>query len=101
MIPNTFEYLSPQTLDEAISLLQQHGDEAKILSGGHSLIPMMKLRFATPEVLIDINNIPGLDFIKEEDGLLKIGALTREVALASKPTVPRTASLLKSPCRSR
>ena len=81
MIPNAFEYLTPQTLDEAISLLQQHGDEAKILSGGHSLIPMMKLRFATPEVLIDINNIPGLDYIKEEDGFLKIGALTREVAL--------------------
>ena len=62
-------------------MLQQYGDEAKILSGGHSLIPMMKLRFATPEYLIDINEIPGLDYIKEEDGLLKIGALTREVAL--------------------
>jgi len=81
MIPNSFEYLTPQTLPEAISMLQQYGDEAKILSGGHSLIPMMKLRFATPEYLIDINEIPGLDYIKEEDGFLKIGALTREVAL--------------------
>ena len=62
-------------------MLQQYGEEAKILSGGHSLIPMMKLRFATPEYLIDINNLPGLDYIKEEDGFLKIGALTREVAL--------------------
>ena len=81
MIPNKFEYLSPTTLEEAISMLQQYGEEAKILSGGHSLIPMMKLRFATPEYLIDINNLPGLDYIKEEDNFLKIGALTREVAL--------------------
>ncbi len=81
MIPNSFEYYRPETLQEAISLLEQHGDEAKILSGGHSLIPMMKLRFATPEHLIDINGIPGLDYIREEDGYLKIGALTREVAL--------------------
>ena len=62
-------------------MLQRYGEEAKILSGGHSLIPMMKLRFATPEYLIDINDLPGLDYIKEEDGYLKIGALTREVAL--------------------
>jgi len=81
MIPNKFEYLTPKTLDEAISMLQQYGEEAKILSGGHSLIPMMKLRFATPEYLIDINDLPGLDYIKEEDDYLKIGALTREVAL--------------------
>lgn len=81
MIPNKFEYLSPKTIEEALSMLQQYGEEAKILSGGHSLIPMMKLRFATPEYLIDINEIPGLDYIKEENGFLKIGALTREVAL--------------------
>lgn len=81
MIPSKFEYLTPKSLEEAISMLQQYGDEAKILSGGHSLIPMMKLRFATPEYLIDINDIPDLDYIKEEDGFLKIGALTREVAL--------------------
>ncbi len=81
MIPNKFEYLTPKSLEEAISMLQQYGEEAKILSGGHSLIPMMKLRFATPEYLIDINDIPDLDYIKEEEGYLKIGALTREVAL--------------------
>lgn len=81
MIPNKFEYLTPRSLEEAISMLQRYGEEAKILSGGHSLIPMMKLRFATPEYLIDINDLPGLDYIKEEDGYLKIGALTREVAL--------------------
>lgn len=81
MIPNAFEYDAPATLEEAIGLLQQYGDEAKILSGGHSLIPMMKLRFASPERLIDINGIPGLSYIREEGGFLKIGALTREADL--------------------
>jgi carbon-monoxide dehydrogenase medium subunit len=78
MIPQSFQYESPGTIAEAISLLHKYGDEAKILSGGHSLIPMMKLRFATPEYLIDINNIPGLSHIREENGVVKIGALTRE-----------------------
>jgi aerobic carbon-monoxide dehydrogenase medium subunit len=81
MIAQQFDYVAPSTLAEAISLLQTHGDEAKILSGGHSLIPMMKLRFASPEILIDINNIPGLAHINEEAGVVKIGALTREVEL--------------------
>ena len=81
MIPAPFEYEAPSTLDEALALLEQHGDEAKILAGGHSLLPMMKLRFAEPEYLIDINNIPGLAYIKEESGYLKIGALTREADL--------------------
>jgi aerobic carbon-monoxide dehydrogenase medium subunit len=78
MIAQPFQYESPRTIKEAIALLQKYGDEAKILSGGHSLIPMMKLRFATPEYLIDINRIPGLSYIREEGGILKIGALTRE-----------------------
>jgi carbon-monoxide dehydrogenase medium subunit len=78
MIAQSFQYESPGTLQEAISLLQKHGDEAKILSGGHSLIPMMKLRLATPDVLIDINNIPDLSHIRDENGVVKIGGLTRE-----------------------
>ena len=81
MIPASFDYSAPATLDEAIRLLHEIGDEAKILAGGHSLIPMMKLRFASPEHLIDINNIPGLSYVKEEDGYLKIGAMTRETEL--------------------
>jgi aerobic carbon-monoxide dehydrogenase medium subunit len=78
MIAQSFQYESPGTIREAIELLQKYGDEAKILSGGHSLIPMMKLRFASPEWIIDINKIPGLSYIREEGGMLKIGALTRE-----------------------
>ena len=81
MIPASFEYSRPSTLEEALALLQEHGDEAKILAGGHSLIPMMKLRLAEPEHLIDINGIPGLDYIREEDGYLKLGAMTRESEL--------------------
>ncbi len=81
MIPPAFEYLRPQTIPEAIAFLQQYGDEAKILSGGQSLIPMMKFRLARPGYLIDINRIPGLSYIKEEDGYLKIGGLTREADL--------------------
>lgn len=81
MIAEDFKYDAPVSLADAIALLHQYGDDAKILAGGHSLIPMMKLRFAAPTHLIDINNIPGLSYIKEEDGFLKIGAMTREVDL--------------------
>jgi carbon-monoxide dehydrogenase medium subunit len=81
MIAEDFKYDAPASLADAIALLHQYGDDAKILAGGHSLIPMMKLRFAAPTHLIDINNIPGLSYIKEEDGFLKIGAMTREVDL--------------------
>ncbi|MDW3192388.1 MAG: xanthine dehydrogenase family protein subunit M [Cytophagales bacterium] len=78
MIPSSFSYTAPSTLDEALKVLNELGDEAKILAGGHSLIPMMKLRFAEPEHLVDLNNIPGLSYINIEDGTLNIGAMTRE-----------------------
>ena len=81
MIAEDFKYDAPVSLADAFALLHQYGDDAKILAGGHSLIPMMKLRFAAPTHLIDINNIPGLSYIKEEGGFLKIGAMTREVDL--------------------
>src|ERR1700739_2039491 len=87
MIPPSFEYLRPKTLPEAIQMLQQHGDAAKILSGGQSLIPMMKLRLARPAILIDINRIAGFSYIKEERGDLKIGVLTREAELEVSPLV--------------
>jgi carbon-monoxide dehydrogenase medium subunit len=87
MIPRSFEYYSPRTLDEAIALLQKLGPEAKLLSGGQSLIPMMKLRLVAPEYIVDINRIPGLDYISESDGHLKIGALAREHQLESSEAV--------------
>lgn len=87
MIPPSFEYLRPNTIPEAISLLQQYGQEAKILSGGQSLIPMMKLRLARPSYLVDINRIEGLSYVKEEGGFLKIGGLTRESELEASPII--------------
>lgn len=87
MIPPSFEYLRPNTIPEAISLLQQYGQEAKILSGGQSLIPMMKLRLARPSYLVDINRIKGLSYVKEEGGFLKIGGLTRESELEASPII--------------
>ena len=87
MIPPVFEYFQPRTIPEAIAFLQQYGDEAKILSGGQSLIPMMKLRIARPGYLIDINRIAGLSYIKEDSGYLKIGGLTREAELETSPLI--------------
>ncbi len=79
MYPPKFEYFAPETLDEALSILEQHGDEAKVLAGGQSLIPLMKLRFAAPSVLVDINRIDGLDTLSA-NGELRIGALVRHKA---------------------
>lgn len=81
MIPSQFAYFAPTTMHEALTLLCTYGSEAKLLSGGQSLVPLMKLRLATPAYLIDINRIPGLDSLHERNGFLCIGALTREADL--------------------
>jgi aerobic carbon-monoxide dehydrogenase medium subunit len=104
MIPPSFEYCRPETVSEAIALLHQHGDGAKILSGGQSLIPMMKIRLARPEYIIDINRLADLQYIKEEGGFLKIGGLTREADLEASslirskyPVILDTAALIADP----
>jgi len=104
MIPPPFEYLNPNSLSEAISLLQKHGDQAKILAGGHSLIPAMKLRFAMPEYLIDIGEIDSLNYIREDNGELRIGAMTRESSLEDSdlirnkfPLILDTAKMIADP----
>jgi aerobic carbon-monoxide dehydrogenase medium subunit len=94
MIPQSFEYCRPQTLAEAVALLEQHGDAAKILSGGQSLIPMMKLRLARPEYLIDINQIADLRYIKEESEFLKIGGLTREADIEASDLIRSKYSII-------
>ncbi len=81
MIPSTFEYYAPTTLAEAFSLLRKHNGDVKVLAGGHSLLPMMKLRMIEPQVLVDINGIPDLSGIEESGGFLKIGGLTRHAEL--------------------
>ncbi len=81
MIPAAFDYHAPNTLKEAVALLSQHKDSAKVLSGGQSLLPLLKLRLGQAGHLVDIGRIPGLEYIKEEGGMLKIGGRTRESAL--------------------
>lgn len=81
MIPPNFDYVAPQTLDEAIRFLEKQGEDAKVLAGGHSLIPLMRFRFASPKYLVDINRIPNLEYIRESDGRLHIGSLTRYVGV--------------------
>lgn len=94
MIPASFEYEAPTTLDEAIRLLQQHGDNAKLLAGGHSLIPLMKLRLAQPGVLIDLGRIPGLAYIQERDGSIAIGALSTHHMLETSDLLRRELPLV-------
>ena len=99
MIPGEFDYFSPTTLNEAIALLSEHGDDAKILAGGQSLIPAMRFRLAAPEVLIDINRVEGLSYIKEVNGHLAIGAMTRESEVDESALVQENYALLADTAR--
>ena len=98
MIPASFDYACPKTVAEAVSLLGQN-PEAKILAGGHSLIPMMRFRLATPAMLVDINQLEGLSYIKEEGDWLEIGAMTRESELDRSELVRKSYSLLADTTR--
>ena len=98
MIPTQFDYIAPATLDEAIQLLADNADDAKLLAGGHSLIPAMKLRLAQPAMLIDIGRIKDLAYIREEGGQILVGAMTTHYQLESSerlkeicPLLPETA----------
>src|SRR5271170_3447032 len=82
MYPSRFRYEAPHSLGEALSLLQDGGEDAKVLAGGQSLVPLMKLRFASPELIVDINNLPDLDYHRQDaDGTIRIGALCRHAYL--------------------
>ena len=95
MTPAAFCYHAPASLEEALALLHEHGEEAKILAGGHSLLPAMKLRLAAPRQLIDLRRLRGeLDFVREVDGAVVIGALTTHEKLASSDTVRRLTPVL-------
>jgi len=91
MIPANFEYHVPKSLEEALRLLERHGGEAKVLAGGHSLLPLMKLRLAAPRYVVDIGHLRALDYIREENGRIAIGALTTHAAI-------ETSDLLKAKC---
>jgi aerobic carbon-monoxide dehydrogenase medium subunit len=94
VIAQNFEYIVPTSLGDAVNLLQKHAGRAKIVAGGHSLIPMMKLRLATPEFLIDIGRIPELSYVKEDSGKIKIGALTTHYVLETSDLIRRKLSAL-------
>ena len=104
MIPAHFDYVRANSLDEAIALLVQHGDDAKLLAGGHSLLPLMKLRLAQPAVLVDIGPLRSLSYVKDEGDYVAVGALTRHhdiatspVALASAPVLAHVAGQIGDP----
>ena len=85
MIPAEFDYTAPETLEDAIKALSDGGEDAKLLAGGHSLLPLMKLRLATPSLLVDLRKVPGLHGIQREDGSWRIGALTPHAELEHTP----------------
>ena len=99
MIPAAFEYHRPSTLPDAVALLGRLGDDAKVLAGGQSLIPLMKLRLVSPRHVVDINRISGLGSIIERDGALVIGALVRESELEASDLVRRRFPILADACR--
>src|SRR5689334_9221040 len=85
MIPAEFDYAAPESLQEAIAALVDGGEDAKLLAGGHSLLPLMKLRLATPTLLVDLRKVPGLGGVERQDGTWRIGALTPHAALERSP----------------
>jgi len=105
MYPSRFRYEAPRTIDEAIALLRDGGGEAKVLAGGQSLVPLMKLRFAAPELIVDINNLPGLGHhVVDPDGTIRVGALCRHADLersallpGRQPTMAAAAPLIADP----
>ena len=94
MIPGKFSYHAPASVPEAIALLGEYGADAKVLAGGQSLIPLMRFRLAQPSHLVDINRIDGLSYIREDDGALRIGALTHEADLEADPIIAQRYPLL-------
>jgi len=94
LIPGSFEYHRPQTVDEAIALLSQHGDESRVIAGGHSLIPMMKVRLAVPSHLIDLQGIQSLRGISADGGSVRIGAMTTQHEVIQSELLQETVPIL-------
>jgi aerobic carbon-monoxide dehydrogenase medium subunit len=100
VIPAEFDYIAPDTLDEAISALASGGEDAKLLAGGHSLIPLMKLRLAAPTLLVDLRKVPGMHGIQRENGSWRIGAMTPHAEIEHTPdlgVVARAAGTIADP----
>ncbi|HEY7219535.1 MAG TPA: xanthine dehydrogenase family protein subunit M [Candidatus Binatia bacterium] len=95
MYPASFEYLKPKGIGEAIDFLRRYGDDAKLLAGGQSLVPMMKLRVARPKYLIDIHRIADLNYIREQSGQIQIGAMTRHVEIEESTLIGEKLPILR------
>ncbi len=95
MIPSSFKYLAPKSVEEALKFLSQHGEDARVLAGGHSLIPLMKLRLSSPKVLVDIGRISSLGGIREVEGHIEIGALSTHAEVETSPVLERACPLLR------
>ena len=99
MIPRAFEYFDPPTLEEAVELLERYGEDAKLMAGGQSLLPMMKLRLVSPAQVVDLWRVPDLDYIRRDDGVIRIGAMTTHYALNSSPLIRDTLPALSDAAR--
>jgi carbon-monoxide dehydrogenase medium subunit len=99
MKPPPFDYADPRTLGEAVGLLERHEGEAKVLSGGQSLVPLLNMRLARPALLVDLAKVPGLDYVREADGALAIGAMTRQRTVELSPLVATRHPLLHAATR--
>ena len=93
MIPSAFDYVAPTTVDDAVRALSEAGEDAKVLAGGHSLLPLMKLRLAAPSLLVDLRRVPGLEGIERANGAFRIGAMTRHHAVATHADVGLAATV--------
>jgi aerobic carbon-monoxide dehydrogenase medium subunit len=93
MIPDRFEYRAPESLEDALATLAEGGEDAKVLAGGHSLIPLLKVRMALPTMLVDLRRVPGLVGVQRENGVLRIGAMTTHHAVATHPDLGLAATV--------
>ena len=99
MFPAAFDYRAPTSLDEALALLKEHGEEAKVMAGGQSLIPLLKLRFSRPELIVDIGRLPGLNTVRRDNGHVAIGALARHVDIEQSKELASAAPMMAEAAR--
>src|SRR5499427_8267275 len=99
MVPAAFDFRAPTSVAEALTVLREHGDDAKVLAGGQSLIPLLKLRFASPALLVDIGRVPGLSAIESDAAMIRIGARTRHVDLERDTSLDSVCPILREAAR--
>src|SRR5262249_11440033 len=99
MVPAAFDYRAPTSVAEALTVLREHGDDAKVLAGGQGLLPLLKLRFASPALVVDIGRVPGLSGIQADAAMIRIGARTRHVDLERDTSLDSVCPILREAAR--